>query len=256
MEQITSEASIGSLVGQNAFVTGGSRGIGRSVAEGLSVAGAAVWLHYRRDRVAAESVAASIARRGGQAHLVQADLASCAAVERMVRDLPTVEFDVLVNSAGIWKGSPLGSTSEALLQETLQVNLAGLFWVTQCLLPRLREGARIVNLSSVAAKLGIAGGRSLYAASKAGVEALTRNWALELAPRRIRVNAVAPGYVLTDMTAEHFADPAVRQRALERHPLGRMGTPEDIAGVVLFLCSAQAGWITGQILNASGGFVI
>mgnify|MGYP001476267426 CR=1 FL=1 len=246
----------GALIGQNALVTGASRGIGRAVAEGLATAGAAVWIHYRRNRVAAESVAATIVQAGGRAHLVQANLASYSDVEVMVRDLPAVSFDVLVNNAGIWQSTPLGATSVSALHELLQVNLGGVFWITQSLLPRLRDGARIVSLSSVAARSGVAGGRSVYAATKAGVEALTRNWALELAPRRIRVNAVAPGYVLTDMTAQHFADPAVRQRALGRHPLGRMGTADDIAKVVLFLCSPQSQWITGQTVNASGGFVV
>ena len=113
-----------------------------------------------------------------------------------------------------------------------------------------------MNVSSVAARIGVAGGRSLYGATKAAVEALTRNWALELAPRGILVNAVAPGYVTTGMTAAHLADPAIYQRAIERHPLGRLGVPEDIAGAVEFLCSSQARFITGQAINVSGGFVI
>jgi 3-oxoacyl-[acyl-carrier protein] reductase len=123
-------------------------------------------------------------------------------------------------------------------------------------LPLLKDGARIVNISSVAGRTGVAGGRSLYGATKAAVDSLTRNWALELAPRKILVNAVAPGYVATDMTAEHFADPATYERALARHPLGRMGTAEDVAETVAYLCSPGAAFITGQSLNASGGFII
>lgn len=120
----------------------------------------------------------------------------------------------------------------------------------------MNDGGRIVNISSVAGRTGIAGGRSLYGAVKAGIDSLTRNWALELAPRRILVNAVAPGYISTDMTANHLSDPAVFERAIGRHPLGRLGTPEDIADVVAFLCSDDARFITGQSINVSGGFVI
>jgi 3-oxoacyl-[acyl-carrier protein] reductase len=119
----------------------------------------------------------------------------------------------------------------------------------------LQPGARIVNISSVAARLGVAK-RSVYGATKAAVEALTRSLAVELAPRKILVNAVAPGYVETDMTAEHFANPAVLERALKRHPLGRLGVPADVADVVAFLCSQDAQFITGQVINVSGGFVI
>jgi NAD(P)-dependent dehydrogenase (short-subunit alcohol dehydrogenase family) len=124
-----------------------------------------------------------------------------------------------------------------------------------CVAPDER-GREIVNISSVAGRTGIAGGRSLYSAAKAGIDALTRNWALELAPRHILVNAVAPGYIATDMTANHLGDPATFERAIGRHPLGRLGTPEDIADVVAFLCSHSARFITGQSINVSGGFVI
>jgi NAD(P)-dependent dehydrogenase (short-subunit alcohol dehydrogenase family) len=123
-------------------------------------------------------------------------------------------------------------------------------------LPLLREGARIVNISSVAGRTGVAGGRSLYGATKAALDSLTRNWALELAPRKILVNAVAPGYVTTDITAGHFSDPARLRRAIERHPLGRLAAPEDVADVVAFLCSDNARFITGQSINVSGGFVV
>jgi NAD(P)-dependent dehydrogenase (short-subunit alcohol dehydrogenase family) len=113
-----------------------------------------------------------------------------------------------------------------------------------------------VNVSSVAGRTGIAGGRSLYGASKAAIDSFTRNWALELAPRKILVNAVAPGYVLSDMTAAHLSDPATLDRAVARHPLGKIGTPEEVADVVAFLCSEDARFITGQSINVSAGFVI
>ena len=134
--------------------------------------------------------------------------------------------------------------------------MLGVFWLTQTLLPLLREGAGIVNISSVAGRAASPEGRSLYRASKAAVDAFTRNWALELAPRRIRVNAVAPGMVETDMTAEHLASSETRQRLLSRHPLGKLGSAEEIADAVLFLCSEASQFITGQSINVSGGFVI
>ena len=174
----------------------------------------------------------------------------------MFQELDQIRLDFLINNAGIWKGTPLGSSSAELINEVIDTNLRGPFWVTQCALSLLKDGGRIINISSVAARTGVAGGRSLYGATKAAIESLTRNWAMELAPRKILVNAVAPGYVATDMTADHFSDPAILERAVSRHPLGRLGTPEDVADVVAFLCSDSARFITGQTINASGGFVV
>ncbi len=233
------------------MVTGASRGIGRAIAERLGAAGASVIVHYHRERAAAEDVASRCRGR-----VVQADMASLSEIESMFAELAGVRLDMLINNAGIWKPSPVGVTTPERLHELVDVNLKGPFWVMQCALPLLNEGARVVNVSSVAARIGVAGGRSLYGATKAAVEALTRNWALELAPRGILVNAVAPGYIATDMTTEHLADPAVYRRALDRHPLGRLGKPEDVAGAVAYLCSDEAAFVTGQVINVSGGFVI
>ncbi len=219
----------------------------------LAAEGAQVILHYNQNLAAAQQTAAAI---GPNVRLVQANLASPQEIEAMFHELRDLQLDFLINNAGIWKGTPLGTSPLNLVDEMLHINLRGPFWVTQCALPLLRDGARIVNLSSVAAKTGIAGGRSLYGATKAAIESLTRNWAMELAPRKILVNAVAPGYVTTDMTAEHLANPATHQRAIDRHPLGRLCTPEDVADVVAFLCSDAAKFITGQTINVSGGFVI
>ncbi|HEY3840570.1 MAG TPA: SDR family oxidoreductase [Bryobacteraceae bacterium] len=241
------------LIGQIALVTGGSRGIGRAICARLAEDGAEIVLHYHRNRAAAEQAAAAI---GGGVRLVSADMGSPAEIERMFEELGDVKVDILVNNAGIWKGTPLGSTSLEVVNQTIDINLRGPFWVTHCALPRLREGARIVNISSVAGRTGKAGGRSLYGAVKAAIDALTQNWALELAPRKILVNAVAPGYITTDMTEQHLSDPAVLAHAVARHPLGRLGTPEDVADVVAFLCSEDARFITGQSVNVSAGFVI
>jgi 3-oxoacyl-[acyl-carrier protein] reductase len=241
------------LEGTTALITGGSRGIGRAICQRLAAEGANIVLHYNNRQSAAEEVAATIGR---EVKLVHADLASPAEIQAMFDELGHLRLNFLINNAGVWKGTPLGSTSTELVDEILDTNLKGPFWVTQCALPLLPEGARIVNISSVAGRTGIAGGRSLYGATKAGIDSLTRNWALELAPRKILVNAVAPGYVVTDMTSAHLSDAATFKRAIERHPLGRLSTPEDVADVVAFLCSDGARFMTGQSINVSGGFVI
>jgi len=242
-----------SLEGTTALVTGGSRGIGQAICLRLASQGAGIVLHYNRSKAAAGKVASTI---NGKVRLAHADLSAPAEIKSMFDDLRDVKLDFLINNAGIWKNTPLGSTPVEVMDELLDTNLRGPFCVTQSALPLLKDGGRIVNVSSVAGRTGVAGGRSLYGAVKAAMDSLTRNWALELAPRGILVNAVAPGYVTTDMTADHFSDPAIFQRAMERHPLGRMGTPDDVADVVAFLCSDQARFITGQSINVSGGFLI
>jgi 3-oxoacyl-[acyl-carrier protein] reductase len=243
---------MGTLEGTTALVTGGSRGIGRAICLRLAEEGAVIVLHYHRNRAAAEEAVAAIGR---EVKLVHADMGSIGEIETMFAELGDRKLDFLINNAGIWKSTPLGSSSAELIDEMLDTNLRGPFWVTQCALPLLKDGGRIVNISSVAGRSGTAGGRSLYGATKAAIDALTRNWALELAPRHILVNAVAPGYIATDMTAEHLSHPAIFERAMVRHPLGRLGTPEDVADVVAFLCSESARFITGQSVNVSGGFV-
>jgi 3-oxoacyl-[acyl-carrier protein] reductase len=244
---------MGTLEGTTALVTGGSRGIGRAICLRLAKDGANILLHYHRNRAAAEETAAAIGR---EVRLVQADMGSVGEIDAMFRELGDSKLDFLINNAGIWKGTPMGSSPAAVIDELLDTNLKGPFWTTQCALPLLKDGGRIVNISSVAGRIGVVGGRSLYGATKAAVDSLTRNWALELAPRKILVNAVAPGYVTSDMTADYFSDPKTFENALRRHPLGRIAEPEDIADVVAFLCSDGARFITGQSINVSGGSVI
>lgn len=240
------------FAGQTALITGSSRGIGRAIAERFAADGASVILHCNQNRAAADELSA---RLGGP-QVLQADLSSAEQIDRMFASLGDVRLDILVNNAGIWKPTPLGTTSTADVDDILDTNLKSVFLVTQAALPLLREGARIVNISSVAGRIGIAGGRSLYGATKAALDSLTRSWALELAPRKILVNAVAPGYVETDMTAEHFSDTLIREGAVRRSPLGRLGNVQEVADVVAFLCSPEARWVTGQTLNVSGGFVV
>src|ERR1039458_2419825 len=244
---------MGTLDGTTALITGGSRGIGRAICLRLAKEGAAIVLHHNQKRAAAEETASSI---GAEVKLCFPDLGSIEEIETMFVELGHLRLDFLINNAGIWKGTPLGSSPAELIDELLATNLKGPFCVTQCALPLLKDGGRIINISSVAGRIGVAGGRSLYGATKAAIDSLTRNWALELGPRRILVNAVAPGYVTTDMTADYFSDPPTLERAVTRHALGRLGTPEDVADVVAFLCSEDARFITGQRINVSGGSVI
>jgi NAD(P)-dependent dehydrogenase (short-subunit alcohol dehydrogenase family) len=241
------------LKGQTALVTGASRGIGRSVALKLARAGAEVLLHYNKNRAAAESVAKEMQQ---PARLFHADLRSLREIDDLVRALGNTKLDMLVNNAAIWGQTPLGSTSIETLEGMLDVNIKGTFWLTQSVVPLLREGARIVNVSSLAARIGRAAGRSVYGATKAAVDAFTRNWALELTPMKIRVNAVAPGYIETDMTAGYFADPEILKHAVDRQPFGRLGYPDEVADVIVFLCSPESNWITGESVNVSGGFVV
>jgi 3-oxoacyl-[acyl-carrier protein] reductase len=241
------------LKDQTALITGASRGIGRAIALRLAEAGAQTILHFNQDRRGAEDLSRTI---GKAATLVQANLRSPAEIRSMAQSLQGTRLQILVNNAGVWFQTPLPSTPETDLAHMLDVNLKAVFLVTQAALPLLNDAARIINISSVAGRIGIASQRSVYGATKAAIDSFTRSWALELAPRKILVNAVAPGYVETDMTAKHFADPEVKKRDLDRHPLGRLGNAEEIADTVLFLCSDAARWITGQSINVSGGFVI
>ena len=234
------------------LVTGSSRGIGRAIAQRLAQSGAQVIVHYNRNRAAAEEVASAIEA----IRIVQADLSSTDDIDRLGAELGATPLDMLINNAGVWPLTPLGSTAAEVAKEVLATNVLGLFWLTQTLLPVLRDGARIVNLSSVAGRTASTDRRSLYRASKAAVDAFTRNWALELAPLNIRVNAVAPGMFETGMTAEYLSDVEVRRRLEKRHPFGKLGGVSDVADVVLFLCSDASRFITGQSINVSGGFVI
>jgi 3-oxoacyl-[acyl-carrier protein] reductase len=241
------------LEGQTALVTGSSRGIGRAIALKLADAGAEILIHYHQNEAAAQSVTREIS---GHSRLLKADLRSLITIDAMFESLGGIRLHILVNNAGVWGPTPLGSTSIEQLDAMLDTNIRGLFWMTQAALPYLEDGANIINISSVAGRVGIAAGRSLYGATKAALDSFTKSWALELAPRRIRVNALAPGYVESDMTSKYFSDPDILLRAIERSPFGRLGNADEIADAVLFLCSPAARWITGQSLNVSGGFVV
>lgn len=242
------------LEGQVALVTGGARGIGRACSELLSRAGAAVVV---ADRLGpeAEGVAATLRAAGGKALAVPADVTRPEDVARMVEAASQVfgSLDILVNNAGILSETPTDRLTEAQWDHLMAVNLKAVVFVSQAVLPTMvrRGGGTIVNISSLAARVGgIATGVD-YAASKAGVLGVTRTLARQYGPRGIRVNAVAPGPIETEMT-RHWGE-ALRRQFVERIPLGRLGTPEDVARVVLFLASPWAAYITGATIDVNGG---
>ena len=245
------------LANKTALVTGASRGIGRATAIELAKAGAKVAVNYAGNRAAAEEVVALIEAAGGQAFMVQADVGDSAAVDAMVKSV--VErfgsIDILVNNAGITRDNLIMRMKEEDWDAVIHTNLKGIFNCTKLvskLMMKQRYG-RIVNLTSVVGVMGNAG-QSNYAAAKAGMIGFTKSMAKELASRNINVNAVAPGYISTDMTADL---PEQAKTDLQSQiPLQRLGNPADVASAVLFLVSPGADYITGQTLHVDGGMVM
>ena len=234
-----------------ALVTGGSRGIGRAICLELAKRGATVVVNYREGRAQAEEVVTEIQRLGARGVLAQGDVAN---VKEMTSLADILErelggLDYLVNNAGIIRDRLLLELEEDDWDEVLRVNLKGIYACTRAMLPlMLGRPSAVVNLSSIASSVG-SKGHVNYAASKGGVDAFTKALAIELAPKRIRVNAVAPGYIETAMSQEVLAGVDARARI----PLRRFGAPEEIAQVVAFLLSDAASYVTGEILRVTGG---
>lgn len=245
------------LDGKAALVTGASRGIGRAIALRLASEGAKVAINFAGNQKAAEEVKSEIEANGGEAILVQANVADPAAVEAMfakvVEAFGTV--DILVNNAGITRDGLLLRMKDEDFEAVIDTNLKGVFYCTKAaakLMMKKRSG-RIVNMSSVVGLIGNAG-QTNYAASKAGVLGFSKSAAKELAARGITVNMVAPGFIDTDMTSV-LAD-KVKEAMVKEIPLRRMGRPEDVANAVLFLVSDCSSYITGQVINVDGGMVM
>lgn len=245
------------LENKGAVVTGGSRGIGRAVAEALAAEGATVAVIYAGNTKAAEDTVRAIEEAGGKAFAGQCDVADEAAVTDMVKmvheKLGTI--DVFVNNAGITRDGLLMRMKREDWDAVLSTNLTGVYNCTKAvtkIMMKQRSGS-IINMTSVVGETGNAG-QANYAAAKAGVIGFTKSVAKELASRNIRVNAVAPGCIDTDMTA--VLSDAVKEEMIKSIPLGRTAAPEEVAQAVVFLASQKAGYITGQTLNVDGGMVM
>ena len=245
------------LHGQVALVTGASRGIGRAIAERLARAGALVAVNYVQRQDAAEETLAGIRALGGQAELCRFDVANGAEVSAALQNLVDHhgKLDILVNNAGLALDNLLLRLKEEEWERVMQVNLKGVFLCTKAaarFMVRQRSG-RIVNLTSVVAQTGNAG-QAAYSTAKAGIIGFTKTMAKELASRSITVNAVAPGFIETDMTGS--LPEQVKTGYLSLIPAGRWGTAAEVAEVVTFLASPLAGYITGQVININGGMYV
>jgi 3-oxoacyl-[acyl-carrier protein] reductase len=247
------------LSGKIALVTGASRGIGQAIARRLAADGAVVAVHYHLAADAARTTVAEIAAAGGKAFALQADLSERGGaaglagtfIAELTQRYGRGEFDILVNNAGVGKRATIEDISEADFAQVLQTNLQSPFFLIKALLPHLRDGGRIINISSMGTRAAYPA-MAAYAPAKAGLEALSRLLAVHLGGRRITVNAVMPGATATDMNAV-ARDPVASRPVAATIALGRVGQPVDIAGVVAFLASDDGGWVTGQTIDASGG---
>ncbi|UNU42892.1 SDR family oxidoreductase [Sphingopyxis sp. YF1] len=251
------------LIGKTALVTGGSRGIGAAIVRRLGQAGAHVAVNYAGSKDAADALVAEIVAAGGRAFAVQADVSSLAGIEAMFAACDA-EFggapnlDILINNAGVGRGGRDGSlkgADEALFDELFAVNVKGPHFVTQAALPRLRDGGRIVNIGSMSGKVGQPFAAS-YAMTKRAIQSLTFSTALAVAKRRITCNCVAPGAVATDFIAALREQPGWDEATAKHTPMGRVGEPGDIAGAVMMLLGDDARWVTGQVIEASGGLAL
>jgi 3-oxoacyl-[acyl-carrier protein] reductase len=245
------------LTDRVAIVTGGSRGIGRAISTALAAAGATIVVNYRGNAAAADETIAAITASGGKAIAIQADVANGDDVKRLFSEVNSAygRLDILVNNAGITRDTLMMRMKDDDWDAVLDTNLKSQFLTTRAAIStmvRARYG-RIINITSVVGLMGNAG-QANYAAAKAGIIGFTKSVAREIGSRSITVNAVAPGFIDTELTAVLNDD--MREALKKQIPLGRLGSPEDVAGVVTFLASDQAAYITGQTFNCDGGMVM
>ena len=244
------------LDGRVAIVTGASKGIGAEIARQLAAAGAAVIVNYAGSRAGAEGVVGEITAAGGKALAVQADVAKTEDVQRLVAQ--TIKAfgapDILVNNAGVYQFAPLEELTAELFHRQFNTNVLGLLQVTQETAKHFAaKGGSIINISSVVSQLNLPGS-SVYAATKAAVDTITRVLAKELGGRKIRVNAINPGVIETEGTrTQGIIGSDFEKQVVSQTPLGRVGVPGDVAKVAVFLASEDSGWISGETILASGG---
>ncbi|ALH80351.1 SDR family NAD(P)-dependent oxidoreductase [Sphingopyxis macrogoltabida] len=251
------------LVGKTALVTGGSRGIGAAIVRRLGQAGAHAAVNYAGSKDAAEALVAEIEAAGGRAFAVQADVSSLVGIEALFAACDAAfggapNLDILINNAGVGRGGRDGTlkgAGEALFDELFTVNVKGPHFVTQAALPRLRDGGRIVNIGSMSGKVGQPFAAS-YAMTKRAIQSLTFSTALAVAKRQITCNCIAPGAVATEFIAALREQPGWDEATAKHTPMGRLGEPEDIAGAVMMLLGDDARWVTGQVIEASGGLAL
>jgi 3-oxoacyl-[acyl-carrier protein] reductase len=240
-----------SLQNKTALVTGASRGIGAAIARRLASEGAQVIVHYGASQHEAQLVAAAIEKSGGQARLLQADLAAVDGAAQLNAALGDQPIDILVNNAGVAPYLSMADTDPATFDRLANVNMRSLFFVTQAVARRMPEGGRIVNIASAVTRF-VFPGIVAYSATKGFVDVLTRQVAAELGARNITVNAVAPGAIDTSMSA-WIRQPGGTDTLKQIQALPGVGQPEHIAGVVAWLVGPDGAWTTGQVIDASGG---
>jgi len=245
------------LDGKVAVVTGASKGIGASIALHLAAEGAAVVVNYSSSKEGADRVVAEIAKKGGKAVAVQANVAKQDDIRRLFDETRKAfgRLDILVNNAGIYEFAPIAEITAEHFHRQFDLNVLGLLLTSQETVKHLGpEGGSIINISSVVSTLAPPNA-AVYSATKAAVDAVTRSLAKELGPRKIRVNSINPGMVETEGShAAGFTDSEMRKQTESTTPLGRIGQPQDIAPAVVFLASSDSAWITGETLYISGGF--
>lgn len=245
------------LRGKVALITGSSKGIGRGIVERFSREGADVVINYNSDPRGAEEAAEDARSQGVRAAIIQADLGTVGGVRTLVSDAIAAmgRLDVLVNNAGVEKHAPFWEVTEADYDKVLNVNLKGVFFTTQAFVEHLRRdgrGGRVINISSVHEELPFPN-FAAYCASKGGLKMLTRNLAVELGPLDITINSIAPGAIATPINTALLHDPAKLRSLTEQIPLGRLGRPEDVSGLAVFLASDEAAYVTGATYVVDGG---
>jgi len=244
------------LAGKVAVVTGASKGIGAGIAKQLAAEGASVVVNYSSSKTGADKVVSEITAKGGKAIAFQGDVSKKADIDRLFAETKKAfgQLDILVNNAGIYEFSPLEQITEEHFHKQFNLNVLGLILTTQEAVKQFPSTSSVINISSVAGSAPVPGA-SVYSATKAAVDAVTKSLARELGPRKIRVNSINPGMIDTEgVRSAGIAESDFRKQIEAQTPLGRIGQPQDIATVATFLASADSGWITGETFLVAGGY--